>query len=286
MIGGPEASRRVLPKTFMNKPRRSTFLCRQARNLPPSDPPSVRVSSSTMAHTVGSSSWSSSTSSAASADFSNRTGGWDSSLIEEHSVPVTFGLLACMACASLTVAILQRRAARLRAEGQTSMRIWCWTFNLVVSRPDRVTPAAAEEMREQVERSALQSIEMLPVHLHDASTSSTSKEAGGGECALCMDDFKEGEEIMLLPCSHAFHRTCCTRWLVEGQRFKTRRCPLCNLDPLAAMLPTETSSSPQQRNVESVETASADEEGSSQVGSRGTRTLGMASDSELAPVAV
>lgn len=167
------------------------------------------------------------------------------------------------------------------------MRVWCWTFDLVVSRPGRVTPAAAEEMREQVERSALQSIEMLPVHLHCSTTTSTSNEADGGECALCMEKFMDGEMIMLLPCSHAFHKTCCTRWLVEGQRFKTRRCPLCNLDPLAATAPAELSSSPLQGNVETTEIASTDEDGSSQVGSGSTRTPGMAAfDPELAPVAV
>ena len=53
------------------------------------------------------------------------------------------------------------------------------------------------------------------------------------ECSLCMDVFQKHETIMRLPCSHAFHQSCCRKWLVEAQKYKPRRCPLCNSDPLA-----------------------------------------------------
>jgi len=44
------------------------------------------------------------------------------------------------------------------------------------------------------------------------------------QCAICMDDFKEGDEAKRLPCSHHFHQDCITRWLqLHGT------CPTCRV---------------------------------------------------------
>lgn len=44
------------------------------------------------------------------------------------------------------------------------------------------------------------------------------------ECAICLEEFKEGDECrMLLPsCFHIFHKACVDPWL-----FKDGSCPLC-----------------------------------------------------------
>ena len=60
-------------------------------------------------------------------------------------------------------------------------------------------------------------------------------------CSLCLQDYAVGDEITRLPnCGHTFHKACVTRWLGEAQRGKKRRCPMCNLDPLASPLPVTT----------------------------------------------
>ena len=43
-------------------------------------------------------------------------------------------------------------------------------------------------------------------------------------CSICIDDFEDGEKIVMLPrCQHLFHRECIRPWLMERQGC----CPLC-----------------------------------------------------------
>ncbi|WVZ88314.1 hypothetical protein U9M48_034849 [Paspalum notatum var. saurae] len=48
---------------------------------------------------------------------------------------------------------------------------------------------------------------------------------GGAECTICFEDFKDGEEVSVMPCSggHEFHTECISKWL--GQY--SNMCPLC-----------------------------------------------------------
>ncbi|QCD87437.1 E3 ubiquitin-protein ligase [Vigna unguiculata] len=48
------------------------------------------------------------------------------------------------------------------------------------------------------------------------------KDEDGKRCAICLEDFKTGEEVMLTPCKHMFHEDCIVPWLTtKGQ------CPVC-----------------------------------------------------------
>ncbi|GJN22151.1 hypothetical protein PR202_gb09692 [Eleusine coracana subsp. coracana] len=53
-----------------------------------------------------------------------------------------------------------------------------------------------------------------------------SKEADGGECAVCLDALRAGDPCTALPrCGHVFHADCVASWLR-----KSRRCPVCRAD--------------------------------------------------------
>ena len=44
----------------------------------------------------------------------------------------------------------------------------------------------------------------------------------GEECAICLQDFADEETLAAMPCSHAFHRHCISKWLCHSAA-----CPLC-----------------------------------------------------------
>uniref|UniRef100_A0AAZ3PER1 Ring finger protein 24 n=1 Tax=Oncorhynchus tshawytscha TaxID=74940 RepID=A0AAZ3PER1_ONCTS len=46
-------------------------------------------------------------------------------------------------------------------------------------------------------------------------------------CAVCLEEFKQKDELGICPCKHAFHRKCLIKWL-EVRKV----CPLCNMPVL------------------------------------------------------
>merc|ERR1719401_2073921 len=62
-------------------------------------------------------------------------------------------------------------------------------------------------------------IDRLPVIQYIPDVAGGSKEPC---CAVCLNDFKLGDKLRELPCSHRFHMSCIDEWL---RRRKT--CPLC-----------------------------------------------------------
>lgn len=49
------------------------------------------------------------------------------------------------------------------------------------------------------------------------------------ECAVCCDNYIEGDELRILPCFHEFHKCCIDKWLLSG-RAGARKCPMCNTE--------------------------------------------------------
>ncbi|KAJ0097298.1 hypothetical protein Patl1_29097 [Pistacia atlantica] len=49
---------------------------------------------------------------------------------------------------------------------------------------------------------------------------------GGETCAICLEDYVNGEVLKVLPCQHEFHSSCVGSWLTNWGTF----CPVCKLD--------------------------------------------------------
>ncbi|KAG6702970.1 hypothetical protein I3842_07G062000 [Carya illinoinensis] len=45
-------------------------------------------------------------------------------------------------------------------------------------------------------------------------------------CAICLEDYKDGEILKVLPCRHEFHSSCVNSWLTKSGTF----CPVCKHD--------------------------------------------------------
>ncbi|ORX43195.1 hypothetical protein DM01DRAFT_1378848 [Hesseltinella vesiculosa] len=46
------------------------------------------------------------------------------------------------------------------------------------------------------------------------------------ECAICLEDYAEGDCIRILPCLHEFHASCIDTWLTTRKKF----CPICKFN--------------------------------------------------------
>ncbi|WOG91200.1 hypothetical protein DCAR_0310448 [Daucus carota subsp. sativus] len=132
-----------------------------------------------------------------------------------HDVnPLFIGLLGVIAGA-IIVATLHFmllgwcNSEERRQEAQQNERPW---RNVRIGNTTRANIASSSSMS----NSSLQSI----------PTFKYTKECNEGVCAICLGEFKENENLRILPeCAHHFHVPCIDRWLGSHPN-----CPLCRAD--------------------------------------------------------
>jgi len=83
----------------------------------------------------------------------------------------------------------------------------CWPCVMVVMEWLAEPEGASEEQ-----------INKLPRRAYDGPTSGDD----AGQCSICLDNYKVGDEVRQLPCKHEFHMSCVDHWL----KLK-KDCPLC-----------------------------------------------------------
>lgn len=68
--------------------------------------------------------------------------------------------------------------------------------------------------------------EPVPVAESHGAADAGTNPVGNVGCSICTEDFKEGEDMRVLPCNHQFHPNCIDPWLLNV----SGTCPLCRLD--------------------------------------------------------
>ena len=56
-------------------------------------------------------------------------------------------------------------------------------------------------------------------------SASPAEACASERCVICLAEYAAGEELVKLPCAHAFHAGCGLQWLTQNSK-----CPLCQLD--------------------------------------------------------
>lgn len=77
---------------------------------------------------------------------------------------------------------------------------------------------AIKENLEQRKRASI--VNDLPREIYDERTHKDLT-----ECEFCLQDYVNGDELIRLPCMHAFHASCAAPWLR-----KAGTCPVCQID--------------------------------------------------------
>uniref|UniRef100_A0ABM5EMU0 RING-type E3 ubiquitin transferase n=1 Tax=Pogona vitticeps TaxID=103695 RepID=A0ABM5EMU0_9SAUR len=77
------------------------------------------------------------------------------------------------------------------------------------------------------------------------ATDSISSCSNSPVCAICLEEFSEGQELRIITCLHEFHRQCVDPWLQERQT-----CPLCMfniMEHVSSALPMYSQGDPRPR---------------------------------------
>jgi len=96
-------------------------------------------------------------------------------------------------------------------------------FGIFIIYKFRIESLEAElqaESSHSIGAATQEEVDALPIKIFDMKK---KKENDPETCAVCIDDFKDGDKLRVLPCRHEYHVECIDLWLTTRKSF----CPIC-----------------------------------------------------------
>jgi len=87
-------------------------------------------------------------------------------------------------------------------------------------RIDAFEPELQNQSTVSLGAASQEEVDALPIKIFDLKK---KKENDPDCCAICIDDFVDGDKLRVLPCRHEYHVECIDLWLTTRKRF----CPIC-----------------------------------------------------------
>jgi hypothetical protein len=89
----------------------------------------------------------------------------------------------------------------------------------------------SEQVKPNKKHLTSDALKHLPLSIFDVSSSpSVTSDNDLPTCSICLDCFKDGDELRTLECSHCYHRHCIDIWLIgclSDELTDTCNCPQC-----------------------------------------------------------
>ncbi|XP_073024904.1 E3 ubiquitin-protein ligase BIG BROTHER [Primulina eburnea] len=153
-------------------------------------------------------------------DFSRRA--WEYPLMMNAEEPIAVGIPSQQDMVSIVHPIAEESATNNQDDPDTQV---VWQDNI---DPDNMT---YEELLDLGEAVGTQSrglsqdvIDLLPTSKHK-SGGIFSRRKSGDRCVICQMRYKRGDRQINLPCKHAYHADCGSKWLSIN-----KTCPVCNTE--------------------------------------------------------
>ncbi|XP_028396738.1 E3 ubiquitin-protein ligase znrf3-like [Dendronephthya gigantea] len=103
------------------------------------------------------------------------------------------------------------------------------------------------ESKKYEEKREVETVKKMKEKQHDRALGSHSCSVVGISCVICLEPFRQGQEIRIVSCGHEFHLKCVDPWLLTNYT-----CPLCMLNIVEREgngIKTESRCSPSIRSV-------------------------------------
>lgn len=80
--------------------------------------------------------------------------------------------------------------------------------------------------------------------IEEESNNDQEQDYHNEKCVICLEQFKDGDRLRVLPCEHRFHTSCIDKWLSGSYSYEncfTCLCPTCKKEPNIGMISNTSS---------------------------------------------